>query len=140
MYSEQFAAAVAAALCVVAIGVVLLCVPDSTKVPVKVADDYSVLYVHHCNVALLALSLPLYIYADSGTILNLRAIFSLLTIPTVAFVVLVKTVAGIPAGVFHAMFTIINIDRLELTPEVNGQLLSYMGFLNMVCAVMATGV
>lgn len=88
------------------------------------------------NVAVSPLpSLP----ADSGTILNVRAIFSLLAIPTVTYVVMIKTVAGIPAGVFHAMFTIINIDRLELTPEVNGQLLSYVGFLNMVCTVVAMG-
>lgn len=47
MYSEQFAAAVASALCVVAIGVVLLCVPDSTKGPAIVPDEYSKLCVLH---------------------------------------------------------------------------------------------
>lgn len=60
MYSEQFAAAVAAALCVVAIGVVLLCVPDSTKGLARVADDYSKLCVLH-TMWLLVLSLPLYL-------------------------------------------------------------------------------
>lgn len=90
---------------------------------------------HNVVVSPLPPSLP----ADSGTILNVRAIFSLLAIPTVAYVVMIKTVAGIPAGVFHAMFTVINIDRLELTPETNGQLLSYIGLLNMVCTVMAVG-
>ena len=44
MYSEQFAASMAAALCVVSIGVVLLCVPETTKDPTSVAgtaDSYS---------------------------------------------------------------------------------------------------
>lgn len=49
-----------------------------------------------------------------------------------AYVVVLKTVMGIPAGVFQSMFTIVNIERLELTPETNGQLLSYLGFLTMV--------
>lgn len=69
---------------------------------------------------------------DSGGVLDLRAILSLLSIPAVAFVVMLKTVMGIPAGVFQSMFTVVNIERLGLTPETNGQLLSYLGFLTMV--------
>ena len=62
----------------------------------------------------------------------MRAIFSLLTIPAVGYVVMLKTVMGIPAGVFQSMFTVVNIERLGLTPETNGQLLSYLGFITMV--------
>ncbi len=46
---------------------------------------------------------------------------------------MVKSAVGVPAGVFHAMFTMINLERFELTPESNGQLLSYIGVLTMVC-------
>ena len=62
----------------------------------------------------------------------MKAILSLLSVPAVAYVVCLKTVMGIPAGVFHAMFSVVNIERLELTPETNGQLLSYIGFVTMV--------
>ena len=69
---------------------------------------------------------------DSGGVLDVRAILSLLSIPAVAYVVALKTVMGIPAGVFHSMFSVVNIERLGLTPETNGQLLSYIGFITMV--------
>lgn len=63
---------------------------------------------------------------------NMKAILSLLAIPAVAYVVLLKTVMGVPAGVFHSMFTVINMERFGLTPGTNGQLLSYVGILTMV--------
>ena len=73
------------------------------------------------------------LFIDSGGVLDIRAILSLLSIPAVAYVVTLKTVMGIPAGVFQSMFTVVNIERLGLTPEINGQLLSYLGFITMVC-------
>lgn len=73
-----------------------------------------------------------YFPTDSGGVLDVGAIFSLLSIPAVAFVVVLKTVMGIPAGVFHSMFSVVNIERFELTPESNGQLLSYIGLISMV--------
>lgn len=69
----------------------------------------------------------------SGSIFNLEAILSLLRIPGVFLIVLLKTVVGIPAGVFHAMFSMVNMERYQLTPQSNGQLLSYVGVLTMVC-------
>ena len=74
----------------------------------------------------------LLVFTDSGGVFNVRAILSLLGIPAVAYVVLLKTAMGIPAGVFQSMFTVINMERFELTPETNGQLLSYIGFVTMV--------
>ena len=58
---------------------------------------------------------------------------SLLRIPAVFFIVVLKTVVGIPAGVFHSMFSMVNLERFQLTPESNGRLLSYVGILTMVC-------
>ena len=63
---------------------------------------------------------------------NLDAILSLLSIPGVLFLVVLKTVVGIPAGVFHSMFSMVNLDRFQLTPESNGRLLSYVGIITMV--------
>ncbi len=39
---------------------------------------------------------------------------------------------GIPAGVFHSMFSMVNLEKFDLTPESNGRLLSYIGVLTMV--------
>ena len=64
--------------------------------------------------------------------LDLQAILSLLQIPTVLFIVILKTLVGIPAGIFHAMFAMVNMERFELTPETNGRLLSYVGILTLV--------
>ncbi len=63
---------------------------------------------------------------------DLEAILSLLRIPGVLFLVVVKTIVGIPAGVFHSMFSMVNLERFQLTPESNGYLLSYVGVVTMV--------
>ena len=68
----------------------------------------------------------------SGNVFDFGAILSLLKIPTVFFIVVLKTVVGIPAGVFHSMFSMVNMERFQLTPQSNGQLLSYVGVLTMV--------
>lgn len=67
---------------------------------------------------------------------NISAILALLSIPAVLFVVIVKTVVGIPAGVFHSMFAMVNMERFELTPESNGRLLSYVGIITMVSCLI----
>ena len=66
---------------------------------------------------------------------NIAAILSLLHIPSVLFIVVLKAVVGVPAGVFHAMFTMVNLERFQLTPESNGRLLSYVGVITMVTHV-----
>ena len=68
----------------------------------------------------------------------MRVILSLLSIPVVRHVILLKLVVGIPAGVFHSMFTVVNMERFAITPETNGRLLSYFGILTMVCDVMGS--
>ena len=67
---------------------------------------------------------------------SLEAILSLLRIPGVMFLVVVKTVVGIPAGVFHSMFSLVNLERFQLTPESNGHLLSYVGVVTMVTTLI----
>ena len=68
----------------------------------------------------------------SGSVFNLQAILSLLAIPAVLYILVLKTVVGIPGGVFNAMFTVTNMERFELTPKTNGYLLGYMGVISMV--------
>ena len=67
--------------------------------------------------------------------LDVWAIFSLLQIPAVALIITLKTVVGIPAGVWHSMFALVNIDRLGLSPVANGYIMSYVGILTIVSAL-----
>ena len=64
--------------------------------------------------------------------LNVKAILSLMRIPAVALIITLKTVVGIPAGVWHSMFAMVNIERLGLTPQTNGYIMSYVGILTIV--------
>ena len=68
----------------------------------------------------------------SGSVFNLQAILSLLAIPAVLYILVLKTVVGVPGGVFNSMFTITNMEKFELTPTTNGYLLGYMGVISMV--------
>ena len=82
---------------------------------------------------LMYFSLPLY-YADES-IFNVKAILALLSIPEVFYLITVKTLVGIPAGVFHSMFSVVNMERYSLTPEMNGYLLTFVGILTAVSTV-----
>lgn len=123
LYSEQHSATVAAALCLVAMVIIMLTVPTTTKDPVKIAAADSKENKQY----------------ESGSVFNLRAIMALLAIPMVLYVLVLKTVVGVPAGIFHSMFTIINIERFQLTPETNGRLLSYVGILTMIMQGFGVG-
>ena len=50
----------------------------------------------------------------------------------VRYIIILKIVVGIPVGIFHSMFTIVNIEKFGLTAESNGHLLSYVGIITMV--------
>ena len=75
--------------------------------------------------------------SGSGSVFNLKAILSLLAIPAVLYILVLKTVVGIPGGVFNAMFTVTNMEKFELTPQTNGYLLGYMGVISMVSLPIA---
>lgn len=64
--------------------------------------------------------------------LDYQAVLALLKIPMVRYIVILKMVVGIPVGVFHSMFAMVNIDKFGLTAETNGHLLSYVGIITMV--------
>lgn len=118
--SEQFAAGVAAGLCLLTIVVVFIFVPANTKDPQKSTLDSKE-------------------KRKNGNVFDFGAILSLLKIPEVFFIVALKTVVGIPAGIFHSMFSMVNMERFQLTPQSNGQLLSYVGVLTMVMQGFGVG-
>ena len=74
-------------------------------------------------------------FPEAHSVFNLQAILSLLKIPALFYVLVLKTVVGIPGGVFTAMFTITNMERFELTPTTNGYLLGYLGVISMVSSI-----
>lgn len=117
LFGEQSAALVAALLCLVPIVVVVLFVPRSTKSETKTTQSSS----------------------DGGSVFDFQAIFELLRIPGVLQLIVLKTLVGIPAGVYHSMFTMVNMDRFQLTPETNGRLLSFVGVLTIVMQGFGAG-
>ncbi|KAL5493280.1 hypothetical protein EMCRGX_G014433 [Ephydatia muelleri] len=114
---EQSAAAMAALLCLVPIAVVVLFVPRSTKTqePKAAQNGYD------------------------GGVFDFQAIFELLRIPGVMQLIVLKTLIGVPAGVYHSMFTMVNMERFQLTPEINGKLLSFVGVLTIVMQGFGAG-
>lgn len=122
-FSMQSAATVATVMCLASMIAVLMFVPASTKDLSKISQtDSKEAKVH-----------------ESGSVFNLSAILSLLRLPSVLFIVVLKAMVGVPAGVFHAMFTVVNLERFELTPESNGRLLSYVGVLTMLMQGFGVG-
>ncbi|XP_019855205.1 PREDICTED: solute carrier family 22 member 18-like [Amphimedon queenslandica] len=111
-FNEQYAAAAAASLMVLAFLIILVVMPIKTKDPRKV----EILEIPATN-------------NNDKSLFNFKAIFSLLLIPQVFYLIGVKTLVGIPAGIFHSMFSVVNMERFDLTPEMNGYILTYIGIL-----------
>ena len=74
---------------------------------------------------------------ESHSVFDYQAILALLKIPMVRYIVILKVVVGIPVGVFHSMFAMVNIDKFGLTAETNGHLLSYVGIVTMVSRLIS---
>uniref|UniRef100_A0A3Q3W2D4 Organic cation transporter-like protein 2 n=1 Tax=Mola mola TaxID=94237 RepID=A0A3Q3W2D4_MOLML len=66
------------------------------------------------------------------SIFNVGEITRLMEFPGVTRTFIVKTVAGLPSGIFQVMFSIIAMEFLKLQPEENGYLMAYLGILQMV--------
>lgn len=123
LYSEQFAAGVAASLMILALVFVFVVVPSQTKDPRRIAESQKK------NSS----------QTQEGGLLNMKAVVSLLSIPEVSYLIILKTVVGIPVGVFHSMFSIVSIERFGLTPQTNGYLLTYTGILTAIMQAVGVG-
>ena len=67
-----------------------------------------------------------------GGVFDIKAIFSLLKIPAVAIIIVLKTVTGIPVGVWHSMFTLVNVEKFGIDAQTNGYIMSYVGVVTIV--------
>ncbi|KAM7405738.1 hypothetical protein PAMP_000165 [Pampus punctatissimus] len=69
---------------------------------------------------------------NSKSLFNVGEITRLMKFPGVMETFVVKVVAGLPSGIFQAMFSIIAMEFFKLQPEQNGYLMAYFGLLSMV--------
>lgn len=65
-------------------------------------------------------------------IFDVKKILGLFTLPGVGTLMLVKTVCGIPLGIFQSMFSVIAMEQFKLSAEHNGMVMSYLGALSML--------
>jgi len=69
---------------------------------------------------------------EEKTIFDMKKILSLILLPGVRGVLLVKLLCGIPIGVLQSMLSVIAMDMFGLAPDQNGYLMSYAGVLSMI--------
>uniref|UniRef100_UPI00398E75E2 solute carrier family 22 member 18 n=1 Tax=Pristiophorus japonicus TaxID=55135 RepID=UPI00398E75E2 len=119
-FGEPFAAYVAAAGSVLNTIVVLKYIPAHTK-PVTLTKENKPET------------------APSMSIFSVKKIFRLLSIPGAAGILTIKTISGLPMGVFQSMFSIVAMDHFKLEPENNGYLMAYIGVLQMVMQGLVVG-
>ncbi|XP_060694791.1 solute carrier family 22 member 18 isoform X3 [Hemiscyllium ocellatum] len=119
-YGEPFAAYTAAAGCVLNTIVVMKYIPANTK-PVIVTKENKSETAH------------------SKSIFSVKEILRLLSIPGAASVLAIKTITGLPMGVFQSMFSVVAMDYFKLQAEHNGYLMAYIGVLQMVMQGLVVG-
>ncbi|XP_032815847.1 solute carrier family 67 member A1 isoform X2 [Petromyzon marinus] len=109
-YSEETAAFVAAAGCLACCALAVARVPRHTKSPAVLAKEDK---------------------DESTGIFNVQKIVQLLKIPGTLQIFTIKTITGLPVGIFHSMFSLLTMEYFKLQPEQNGYLMSYIGLLQM---------
>ncbi|KFW70254.1 Solute carrier family 22 member 18, partial [Pygoscelis adeliae] len=77
--------------------------------------------------------------SQSGSVFSIREILRLMKFPGVMEVFIVKAFAGLPAGLFLIMFSIISMDFFGLEAVESGYLMSYFGVLQMVVQGLVVG-
>ncbi|XP_067849851.1 solute carrier family 22 member 18 isoform X3 [Heptranchias perlo] len=117
---ESFAAYVAAAGSVLNTIVVLKYIPARTKPVALTKENKSET-------------------ASSWNIFSMKEIFRLLSIPGAAGILTIKTIAGLPMGVFQSMFSVVAMDHFKLEAKYNGYLMAYIGVLQMVMQGLVVG-
>eukprot|EP00088_Acartia_fossae_P053124 TRINITY_DN602_c2_g1_i2.p1 TRINITY_DN602_c2_g1~~TRINITY_DN602_c2_g1_i2.p1 ORF type:complete len:451 (+),score=52.78 TRINITY_DN602_c2_g1_i2:27-1379(+) len=76
--------------------------------------------------------------AEAG-IFDLKKIMSLVFLPGVRGVLLVKLLCGVPLGVLQSMFSVIAMDVFGLAADQNGYLMSYIGVLSLIMQGFGVG-
>ncbi|KAF1408736.1 Solute carrier family 22 member 18, partial [Spheniscus humboldti] len=76
---------------------------------------------------------------EHSNVFSIREILRLMKFPGVMEVFIVKAFAGLPAGLFLIMFSIISMDFFGLEAVGSGYLMSYFGVLQMVVQGLVVG-
>ncbi|XP_038663461.1 solute carrier family 22 member 18 [Scyliorhinus canicula] len=75
----------------------------------------------------------------ASSIFSVKEILRLLSIPGAAGILAIKTITGLPMGVFQSMFSVVAMDHFKLEAEHNGYLMAYIGVLQMVMQGLVVG-
>ncbi|XP_061831027.1 solute carrier family 22 member 18 [Nerophis lumbriciformis] len=110
-YGERFAAYSGAAGSALSLMLVLIFIPETTKVQAPGTDTKS---------------------ETKKSIFNVGQITRLIKYPGVLSTFVVKIVAGLPSGIFQVMFSVMAMEFFKLTPKQNGYLMAYFGITQMV--------
>ncbi|XP_061886503.1 solute carrier family 22 member 18 [Entelurus aequoreus] len=111
-YGERFAAYSGAAGSALSLMLVLIFIPETTKVQAPGTDTKS--------------------ETKNKSIFNVGQITRLIKYPGVLSTFVVKIVAGLPSGIFQVMFSVMAMEFFKLTPKQNGYLMAYFGITQMV--------
>jgi len=77
-------------------------------------------------------AIPKQVQSESDkNVLDIKKIVGLIVLPKSGALLLVKTVCGIPIGIFQSMFSLIAMEQFKLAADQNGMLMSYIGALSM---------
>lgn len=95
-------------------------------------------YQHHSDSD--NVSRPISAGSTKKGIFDLNHILTLLSQNTNAKILLiVKSLSGIPIGVLHSMFSILAMNHFNLSAEINGYVLSYVGVVSMISQGLIVG-
>ncbi|XP_067902184.1 solute carrier family 22 member 18 isoform X2 [Heterodontus francisci] len=119
-FGESFAAYAAAAGSVLNVIVVMKYIPAHTKPRILTKENKPEI-------------------AHKRSIFSVKEILRLLSIPGAVGILAIKTITGLPMGVFQSMFSVVAMDHFKLEPEHNGYLMAYIGVLQMVMQGLVVG-
>ncbi|KAK3087813.1 hypothetical protein FSP39_010977 [Pinctada imbricata] len=77
---------------------------------------------------------------SGGGVFNVKKILGLLAAPGATFLLAIRTLCGVPIGVFQSMFSVVALETFHLPAEQNGYLLSYVGILTMIVQGLGVGI
>ncbi|XP_043915461.1 solute carrier family 22 member 18-like [Protopterus annectens] len=77
--------------------------------------------------------------SKASNVFNLGEITRLLKVPCVMKIFIIKTVAGLPTGLFMVMFSVICMNFFGLKAEHTGYLMSYFGVTQMIIQGLVIG-
>ena len=134
---EKFATFLAAGGCILGIGLIKSFIPRDTKMLMysEIKENHPQLH----DIEDISYSQKL-TKTKTSKLINFDIFLSLIWRNRIAKNLLfIKLVSGIPIGILHSMFSILLLNHFEVSPQVNGLVLSYIGVLSMLTQGIIVG-